>query len=1510
MCLGQLALAQSATKSYPFAVGRVSCSSGTQQIHYYNYNGVTNTIQNAHTGVAGNLANNCVPQLRTGGAANGTQRFTSSLASVSFNPKDHKIYYFWTKYSPTVTYAWSWPVGTCPGTAANKLDTIRSFAADILGVAFDNNGNGYLLDFTTEPNGVPHKGMIRSINFTTGVLGAADTLNLTGGAVIYQTGSGDVAMTPSGQMFFVIDNKLFTPNYTAYTGTGAYLTCTYIDTVKTTNNFVGLTYAEGETIAAYSGGGCPFEEINPLTAAVTAVTKNNVPANVYSTSDFAAIISGIGAAKKLVSVTATGTPNQYDVIYDIVVKNYGNMDVTGVQVKDTLSNINGALNVTNVSVTIPVNPNGYTVNPLYTGVGPLATNYDLLNGTPTLPNYPVSNGSFTIRISCRLSNIISGVIYYNRAAVTATDYNGNSLKDLSTKGSNPDLNANDKPDDVGEDQPTPLLIAVTAQTPPCTSLTKVLFFQDFGSGTGLTTTIPAPVLGSGASGGSSLTTYTGSITQPIPIETYTVTENANNANNTRFINLTDHTGGANGRMLVVNADAAASKLYRGGFTYNMCPSQQYSISFYAAFLGNATYQTVCDGVGGFKYPKILINIIDGTTLTTITQVSTVDITNASWQQYGLKFVSPGTYTSIIFELVNDGPGGCGNDLAIDDIQFGSCDPIPVVNANAVAGCIGGSSVFTGSLSDPSAIPGTKEYQWQVATALAGPYVDIPGATSATYTINPVNPADTGKYYRLAVAALGNMSNVNCRFTSPGILLTGKIPSVAPTSANKNKNNICPGITVGLSITGGTLGTNASWKWYTGSCATTLAGTGSTLNVTPAITTTYYVRAEGDCNNTACQSVTVFVSCNIDKDRDGIPDWVESNMAAAFADANANGIINAYDPTYAGFIDNNNDYINDNFQADGDSDNDGIPNYLDTDFPGRIDTNGDAVDDRFDTDKDGIINMLDLDSDNDGIPDVVEAYGVDTNGDGKIDNFTDTDGDGLSDQFDGNLSPLNGAYNTGLGLSIPDFDGDGIPNYLDLDSDNDGIPDVVETGGPDTNNDGKIDGFVDANGDGLHDGYINGTALLTTGADGNGDGKADTWPNKNLDRDLRPNAYDLDSDADGIVDVIEAGLPDANLNGIVDGVIGVNGWSTTVSVMPALNLRNTDGSGNPDYLDIDSDDDGIPDNIEGMSTAGYLLPGITDTDGDGLVNTYDNIVGFGGSGIFAYDHDGDGTPDYRDLDSDGDGQPDIIEGNDFNLNGIADDNVTLTGLDTDGDGLDNRFDSLNSVTNIKGTSYRMGNAGSLAGDASPGSRCTVQKKVPAQTDRDWRYVGSVLPVQFLQLTAVLQNDEVLLNWSVIALKDVDHFEIEQSTDNINFAKTGVVSQPVKLNEPQNFSFNDNVSNVNRDIIYYRIKVLGKAGEVQYSNIVLIRKQQAKTMISIMPNPARDYVSVVFFAEKDSEITLRLVNDLGKIVLLQSQKVLKGNNTLQLQGLNKYSNGVYSLQMFVNDEVITQKLILAK
>jgi len=79
--------------------------------------------------------------------------------------------------------------------------------------------------------------------------------------------------------------------------------------------------------------------------------------------------------------------------------------------------------------------------------------------------------------------------------------------------------------------------------------------------------------------------------------------------------------------------------------------------------------------------------------------------------------------------------------------------------------------------------------------------------------------------------------------------------------------------------------------------------------------------------------------------------------------------------------------------------------------------------------DGIPNVEDLDSDNDGIADIIEAGGSDTDNDGRVDNFSDTNNDGLDDAL------------AAIPLVATDTDLDGIADFLDTDSDNDGLADL-------------------------------------------------------------------------------------------------------------------------------------------------------------------------------------------------------------------------------------------------------------------------------------------------------------------------------------------------------------------------------------------------------------------------------------------------------------------------------------
>jgi Fe-S cluster biogenesis protein NfuA len=95
-------------------------------------------------------------------------------------------------------------------------------------------------------------------------------------------------------------------------------------------------------------------------------------------------------------------------------------------------------------------------------------------------------------------------------------------------------------------------------------------------------------------------------------------------------------------------------------------------------------------------------------------------------------------------------------------------------------------------------------------------------------------------------------------TCATVTVTVNTSSTAPTGAT-GTTSICSGNSTTLTVDGGVKGTGAVTQWFTGSCGGTSAGTGNAINVSPASTTTYYVRYSGACNTTNCATVTVTVN---------------------------------------------------------------------------------------------------------------------------------------------------------------------------------------------------------------------------------------------------------------------------------------------------------------------------------------------------------------------------------------------------------------------------------------------------------------------------------------------------------------------------------------------------------------------------------------------------------------------------------------------------------------------------
>ncbi|HEY6530636.1 MAG TPA: Ig-like domain-containing protein [Cellvibrionaceae bacterium] len=261
-------------------------------------------------------------------------------------------------------------------------------------------------------------------------------------------------------------------------------------------------------------------------------------------------------------------------------------------------------------------------------------------------------------------------------------------------------------------------------------------------------------------------------------------------------------------------------------------------------------------------------------------------------------------------------------------------------------------------------------------------------------------------------------------------------------------------------------------------------------------------------------------------------------------------------------------------------------------------------------------------------------------------WEDSDGDGLSDDVEGKK----------------DSDKDGVPDYRDLDSDNDGLLDEDEILNVDTdkNGNGIPDSFdatstkgADNDGDGIDDRFDADVPGQPKGIDKNNDGIRDNAPVRDNDGDGLPDYVDLDSDNDAVPDLYEVGGSqyDSNGDGRADGKDtdgdGLLDVFDPSSGNEALVAKDADEDGIADPLDLDSDNDGLPDITEDAI-------GVPDPDGDGLIGTVpfkdsDNDglgdaadINSGGKLGVRLDSDFNGTSDGQSTDRDGDGISDIEE----------------------------------------------------------------------------------------------------------------------------------------------------------------------------------------------------------------------------------------------------------------------------
>ncbi len=217
--------------------------------------------------------------------------------------------------------------------------------------------------------------------------------------------------------------------------------------------------------------------------------------------------------------------------------------------------------------------------------------------------------------------------------------------------------------------------------------------------------------------------------------------------NSSWVNISDNSTDPNGYMMVINASFQPGIFYENTVD-NLCE--------------NTTYQFSADVINLIKPNFGLIKPNIDFLINGVVQYSTGPIPeDGDWNTYGFTFVSePGT-NSLTLTIQNNAPGGNGNDLAIDNIEFRACGPEINIDTSIPIVCDGETASLVVDIVGTQY--STPYFQWQLSTDGGITWNDLVGENDADIFLGV--PVDGYEYRVIVSNSVMTIDNPKCRVIS-------------------------------------------------------------------------------------------------------------------------------------------------------------------------------------------------------------------------------------------------------------------------------------------------------------------------------------------------------------------------------------------------------------------------------------------------------------------------------------------------------------------------------------------------------------------------------------------------------------------------------------------------------------------------------------------------------------------------------------------------------------------------
>jgi gliding motility-associated-like protein len=355
---------------------------------------------------------------------------------------------------------------------------------------------------------------------------------------------------------------------------------------------------------------------------------------------------------------------------------------------------------------------------------------------------------------------------------------------------------------------------------------------------------------------------------------YTITSATLNCFSRSWHSITnDHTpDDIGGFFMLVNASVGPGVFYVD--TVNtLCDNTTYEFSSYII---NMTNSTSCGGNAITPNLTFTIETESGQLLTKYNTGNIAVQANPDWKQYGTYITTPPNAGKIIIKISNNAPGGCGNDLALDDIVFRPCGPKVELSLDGkttadVTICSSSSSVYTlGATFSAGFIDPQK--QWQTSIDSGKNWQNIVGEVNSFYNYQPSKEGMV--LFRLLIGEGNNIYIPSCRIASSPIKVT-----INPSPTLQLTKNLpqCVGSTLPFTVSGTT-----SYQWVGPKGFNSILQNPTIANIQLSDAGMYYVTGTNSYGCKSTDSVFVHVSPPIALSLDG---KLTSDTAICLSSAN-------------------------------------------------------------------------------------------------------------------------------------------------------------------------------------------------------------------------------------------------------------------------------------------------------------------------------------------------------------------------------------------------------------------------------------------------------------------------------------------------------------------------------------------------------------------------------------------------------------------------------------------------